>query len=69
MGYAIATYKDPEVRSKYSFEQLMEMPIDKGEVNLKSLCYRNKNLAFFDTQVQFYKQNSAAGMILGMFAV
>jgi hypothetical protein len=47
----------------------MEMPIDKGEVNLKSLCYRNKNLAFFDTQVQFYKQNSAAGMILGMFAV
>ena len=69
MGYAIAAYKDPEVRSKYSFEQLMEMPIDKGEVNLKSLCYKNKNLAFFDTQVQFYKQNSAAGMILGMFAV
>lgn len=69
MGYAIAAYKDPEVRSKYTFEQLMEMSIDKGEVNLKSLCYKNKNLAFFDTQVQFYKQNSAAGMILGMFAV
>jgi hypothetical protein len=69
MGYAIAAYKDPEVRSKYSFEQLMEMPIEGDGITLKSLCYKNKNLAFFDTQVQFYKQNSAAGMILGMFAV
>lgn len=69
MGYAIAAYKDPEVRSKYTFEQLMEMPIDGDGTTLKSLCYKNKNLAFFDTQVQFYKQNSAAGMILGMFAV
>ena len=69
MGYAIAAYKDPEVRSKYTFEQLMEMPIEGDGTTLKSLCYKNKNLAFFDTQVQFYKQNSAAGMILGMFAV
>jgi len=36
---------------------------------LKDLFYTDKNLCFIDTQVQFYKQNNAAGTILGMFAV
>lgn len=37
--------------------------------DLKDLCYTDKNLSFIDTHVQFYKQNSAAATILGIFAV
>ena len=36
---------------------------------LKQLCYTEKNLCFFDTHLQFYKQNAAAATALGMAAV
>lgn len=36
---------------------------------LKNICSTNKNLAFIGTHTQFYKQNSAAGSILAIFAV
>ena len=65
MGYMVAAFKKPEVRKKYSWEDLEKLTTDE----LKKLCFVNKNLSFIDTHIQFYKQNSAAGMILGMFAV
>lgn len=43
--------------------------IETGIDALKSLCYTEKNLAFIDTHLQFYKQNSAASTALGMAAV
>jgi hypothetical protein len=36
---------------------------------LKNLSYTNKDLTWADTQVQFYKQNSAAASLIGVFAV
>lgn len=42
---------------------------DTGVDGLKNLCYTDKNLCFIDTQVQFYKQNVAAAVLLGSFAV
>lgn len=35
---------------------------------LKELCYKQSNLIYFRDQAQFYKQNSIAGTILGIFA-
>lgn len=43
--------------------------IETGLDALKSLSYTEKNLAFIDTHIQFYKQNSAAATALGMAAV
>lgn len=63
MGYMINVYKDPS--NKYSWETLQNMSIDE----LKDLSNKSKNLSFVDTQVQFYKQNSAAGSLIGIFAV
>ena len=65
MGYAISAYKNPTIRNKYSWEDLMSMSVKE----LKNLSYEDKNLSFIDTNIQFYKQNAAAGQILGMFAV
>lgn len=63
MGYMVAAFKNPA--NKYTWEKLQAMSISE----LKDACYTEKNLSFIDTHVQFYKQNSAAGQILGMFAV
>lgn len=63
MGYMINVYKDPS--NSYSWESLQNMSIDE----LKDLSNKSKNLSFVDTQIQFYKQNSAAGFLIGIFAV
>lgn len=65
IGYAIEAYRNPKVRTKYSFEQLLKMRAK----DIKNLCYTNKNLVYTDTQIQFYKQNNAAGSLIGTFAV
>ena len=64
MGYLVAAFKNP-ANKHLSWEELSVLPISK----LKELCYTDKNLSFIDTHVQFYKQNSAAGALIGMFAV
>lgn len=61
VGYMVEAYK----QGKGTWQQLEKMSINQ----LKDLCYTSKNLNFFDTQMQFYKQNSAAGSILAIFAV
>lgn len=61
VGYMVEAYK----QGKGTWQQLEKKSIDE----LKDLCYTSKNLNFFDTQMQFYKQNSAAGSILAIFAV
>ena len=66
MGYLITAYKNPMVRAKgYSWEDLQKMSTD----DLKKLSYTDKDLTYADTQVQFYKQNSAAASLIGVFAV
>ena len=64
MGYLVAAFKNP-ANKHLSWEELSGLSINK----LKELCYTDKNLSFIDTHVQFYKQNSAAGALIGMFAV
>jgi hypothetical protein len=66
MGYLVTAYKNPVVREKgYSWEDLQKMSTD----DLKKLSYTDKDLTYADTQVQFYKQNSAAASLIGVFAV
>ncbi len=64
MGYMVAAYKNPANRGK-SWTELQSMSIDE----LKDLSYTDKDLTYADTQVQFYKQNSAAASLIGVFAV
>ena len=64
MGYMIAAYKNP-ANEGISWNTLQGMSIDE----LKKLSYTDKDLTFADTQVQFYKQNSAAASLIGVFAV
>lgn len=64
MGYMVAAYKNP-VNKGISWNVLQGMSIDE----LKKLSYTDKDLTFADTQVQFYKQNSAAALLIGVFAV
>ena len=52
-------------RLGYDWDELQKMSI--GE--LKDLVFTSKNLIDFDVQTQFYKQNSVAGQVLGIFAV
>ena len=52
-------------RLGYSWDRLQGMSIDE----LKKLVFTSKNLMDFDVQTQFYKQNSVAGQVLGIFAV
>ena len=61
MGYLVEAYRN----SDESWESLEKLSIGK----LKEKSYVNKNLCFIDTHVQFYKQNNAAGTLLGSFAV
>ena len=64
MGYMVAAYKNPANKG-ISWNALQGMSIDE----LKKLSYTDKDLTFADTQVQFYKQNSAAALLIGVFAV
>ena len=64
MGYMVAAYKNP-VNKGISWNALQGMSIDE----LKKLSYTDKDLTFADTQIQFYKQNSAAASLIGVFAV
>ena len=64
MGYMVAAYKDP-ANNSISWNALQGMSIDE----LKKLSYTDKDLTFADTQIQFYKQNSAAASLIGVFAV
>ena len=64
MGYMVAAYKNPANKG-ISWNALESMSIDE----LKKLSYTDKDLTFADTQVQFYKQNSAASSLIGVFAV
>ena len=63
MGYMVAAYKNPT--NYYLWEQLQQMSIDE----LKDLSYQDKDLTWADTQVQFYRQNSAAASLIGVFAI
>lgn len=63
MGYLVSAYKQHS--DKYTWEQLQGMTISQ----LKDLNNSNKNLSYIDTHIQFYKQNSAAGALIGIFAV
>ena len=64
MGYMVAAYKNP-ANGNISWEQLQKMSIDE----LKDLSYTDKDLTWADTQIQFYRQNSAAASLIGVFAV
>lgn len=64
MGYMVAAYKNP-ANKDIKWSDLQKMSIDE----LKDLSYTDKDLTFADTQVQFYKQNSAAASLIGVFAV
>ena len=63
MGYLVSAYKQHS--DQYTWEQLQGMTIPQ----LKDLNNSNKNLSYVDTHIQFYKQNSAAGALIGIFAV
>ena len=64
MGYMVAAYKNPANKG-IKWSDFQKMSIDE----LKDLSYTDKDLTFADTQVQFYKQNSAAASLIGVFAV
>lgn len=61
MGYLVTALRT----TGKSYEELSKMSIDE----LKDLSDKDKNLMFVDTHVQFYKQNSAASSLIGVFAV
>ena len=61
MGYLVTALRTTD----RSYEELSKVSIDE----LKDLSDKDKNLMFIDTHVQFYKQNSAAGSLIGIFAV
>ena len=63
MGYLVEAYRQPD--NKYTWEQLKAMSIDQ----LKDLINKDKNLSYIDTHIQFYRQNNAAGSLIGIFAV
>ena len=61
MGYLVTALRTTDK----SYDELSKMSIDE----LKDLSSKDKNLMFIDTHIQFYKQNSAAGSLIGIFAV
>ena len=63
-GYKIAAYKAVGKEGK-SWDSLQGMTEDE----LKDLSYTSKDLSWVDTQIQFYKQNSATSSMIGIFAV
>ena len=63
-AYLITAYKRLADQG-YKWDDLKKMSTD----DLKAVSYQDKDLTFADTQVQFYKQNSAAASLIGVFAV
>lgn len=61
MGYMIEAYR----KTDKSWSELQNMEIE----DLKDLISTDKNLNYIDTHLQFYKQNNAAGSLIGVFAV
>lgn len=67
MGYAVEAQR---LHPELSWEYLEELSTTPNGINkLKDLCYTNKNICYPTVNIQFYKQNSAAGAALGMAAV
>lgn len=68
IAYAIEAYR--QYGDQYTWKEIMEIANKPGGVDkLKSMISESKNLAYIDTQIQFYKQNAAAGSLIGIFAV
>ena len=66
VGYMIEAYKNTSL----SWNELKKVGnSEKGIEKLKKLSYREKDIADFSTQLQFYRQNQAAGNLIGVFAV
>lgn len=61
MGYLMEALRTTDK----SYEELNAMSVDE----LKKLAIKDKNLACIDVHTQFYKQNSAAGGLIGTCAV
>ena len=71
MGYAVEAFRNlyTEEMSESALLKLWEELQSKSIDELKELSYKDKNLCFIDTHIQFYKQNAAAGTLIGVFAV
>lgn len=71
MGYAVEAFRNlyKENMSESDVLKLWEELQSKSIDELKELSYKDKNLCFIDTHIQFYKQNAAAGTLIGVFAV
>lgn len=66
IAYAVAAYRLPEVRAKYSFDALLKM----GNKEVGKLIERaDKNLVYLDTQLEYYGHNNSASSLLGISAV
>jgi hypothetical protein len=68
MGYLVEAYRNRATDNsgkEYTYQELEAMTIDQ----LKEINSTNKNICYIDTHIQFYKQNSAAGSLIGIFAV
>lgn len=61
MGYMVSVARDTNT----PWSQLQRMSTNE----LKDLANKNKNLMYIDTHIQFYRQNNAAGSLIGIFAV
>lgn len=61
MGYMVEAFKNSDKK----WSDLEKLSTDE----LKKLSYKDKDLTWIDTQVQFYKQNAAAASLIGVFAV
>lgn len=71
MGYAVEAFRNlyKDNMSESAILKLWEELQSKSIDELKELSYKDKNLCFIDTHIQFYKQNAAAGTLIGVFAV
>lgn len=66
IAYLISAFKN----SGKSWNELINIASQPGGTDkLKKLSYVEKDLTFADTQIQFYKQNSAARYIIRVFSV
>ena len=63
MGYIVEALRNSS--NKYSYEELLALDTN----TLKKISYKPKNLTDIGDHVQFYKQNSAAAVLIGIFAV
>lgn len=61
MGYMVSVAR----ATNTPWSQLQRMSTNE----LKDLANKDKNLMYIDTHIQFYRQNSAAGSLIGIFAV